>query len=701
MVVRAHFSDEPSAMNRKERRAANKRTQGGGTSPGAPAVAAMFDRAIQHHQAGQLAEAEALCRTILARDPRHIGSLHLLGVIAHQHGRFEEAIAQFRSVIGLRPDIAVVHQGLGGALAAAGRLEEAAAAFERALALKAGAPPSAEDVGSHLNLGNLYNQLGRPQDAARCYERVLSLEPKHAEAHNSLGAVLLGQGRHAEASERFARALTLAPELFEGFSNVSAALRRVNRTLDDTVRRAVAAWPRRLPADELFPPGALGEIAGDPMLRCVLQSSTVRDLDLEKFLTSARLVLLNWAADAAHDQDASALGLACGLARQCFVNEYVLLDTAEEAARVEALRQSIIEMLDAGVTVAPLRLATLACYVPLGSLPSPRRLLEQTWPEAPAGVLTQQVREVEADAALRDSIPRLTAIVDEASTRVRQQYEENPYPRWVLPPSAHAPLSVDDYLRARFPAAPFQPLGKRAALDILIAGCGTGEHPIGMARRFRGARVLAVDLSLSSLAYAMRKTRELDLHNIEYAQADIMQLGSLGRSFDIIDASGVLHHLSDPVAGWRELMRLLRPAGLMRIGLYSEQARADIVAARGFIAERGLQSSADDIRRCRHELLATPFAAVSKYRDFFSVSECRDLLFHVQERRFTIPQIKEVLNALKLRFIGFELDPATVKAYRERFPRDNAMTNLERWVEFETERSDVFRAMYQFWCQRP
>ena len=111
----------------------------------------------------------------------------------------------------------------------------------------------------------------------------------------------------------------------------------------------------------------------------------------------------------------------------------------------------------------------------------------------------------------RDAIPHLTAITGEIETAVRQQYEENPYPRWVVPPSPPTAVTVDEYLRSRFPLAPFRPLGDRGGIDVLVAGCGTGEHSIGTARRYKSVKVLAIDLSLSSLTYAKRKTRELGL----------------------------------------------------------------------------------------------------------------------------------------------------------------------------------------------
>ena len=66
--------------------------------------------------------------------------------------------------------------------------------------------------------------------------------------------------------------------------------------------------------------------------------------------------------------------------------------------------------------------------------------------------------------------------------------------------------------------------------NILIAGCGTGQHAIETAQRFSPARVLAIDLSLSSLAYAKRQTRAIGLDTIEYAQADILKLESIERS---------------------------------------------------------------------------------------------------------------------------------------------------------------------------
>src|SRR5207248_4273231 len=136
-------------------------------------------------------------------------------------------------------------------------------------------------------------------------------------------------------------------------------------------------------------------------------------------------------------------------------------------------------------------------------------------------------------------------------------------------------------------------------------------------------------------------------------QADILELASIGRAFDLIASVGVLHHLAEPVEGFRVLSSLLGPGGFMRLGLYSERARRDIVAARGFIAERRYASTAADIRRARQDLFdrRAEFGRVTTARDFYVTSECRDLLFHVEEHCFTLPQVSKMLASLGLRFI--------------------------------------------------
>ena len=536
-------------------------------------------------------------------------------------------------------------------------------------------------------------------DAARAYKRVLALDPDHAEACNNLGRVLQAQGKTKDASAYYARSLALMPQLLEQYADICATLFSRLPELAQALRRQAAAWPQRLALHDLL--DNLDVVAADPLFLCLLQSTPVRDVGFERLLTAMRHSLLKMAA-AGLPFSSHQVSLTCALAKQCFINEYVFTVTPEESDQISLVKDAIADALASGATIEPIGLAALAMYLPLYALSSAALLLEREWTPAIAELLNQQVRDHMRERELRDSILRLTPIEDEVSRRVRHQYEENPYPRWVRAAGQVVPVSVDRYLREQFPTGAFTPLNKTENLDVLVAGCGTGQIAIASAQKYLGARVLAIDLSLSSLCYAKRSTPGDLAPRIEYAQADILKLASLERSFDVIDSSGVLHHMADPFEGWRILLTLLRPGGLMHLGLYSEAGRRDVWAARKLIADRGFGSTPDEIRRCRQELLETPLASVTRFTDFFTTSECRDLLFHVQEARLSIPMLKALITNHGLKFLGFEFGLPALQQYRGHFTSSGwAWTDLDRWHAFEAENPDTFSGMYQFWIQKP
>ena len=430
-----------------------------------------------------------------------------------------------------------------------------------------------------------HNQL---DDAVRVYKRLLAQAPDHAEAWNNYGVVLLAQGKPKEAAFPFQRSLMLLPQLLDDFGSIAALLVRVNAALGEAMQRADTAWPNRLPLEELLGSADIAKLSDDILLRHVLRSTTVRNVALERLLTSLRAAALRAAGNedgkADNKPNDNLVEFYCSLARQCFINEYVFAAKPEELAQVEHLKEAIGNAMASGSPVVPVWLSAVAMYRPLHALADAQSLLNRDWQKPVAELLTQQVREPQEERQLRASIPRLTPIDNEVSLKVQQQYEENPYPRWDYTAVAEEIYSFDDYISLRFPNTSFRPLGKTDRLDILVAGCGTGRHSIEVAQRYKNAHVVAVDLSLTSLSYAKRKTPPATAGRIEYAQADILKLPSIAQTFDIIDASGVLHHMSDPFGTWRALLSPLRPGGFMHLGLYSKTARRQVVATRNFIA---------------------------------------------------------------------------------------------------------------------
>ncbi len=560
-------------------------------------------------------------------------------------------------------------------------------------------------------------QSGQLRLAEQNFLAVLAGEPGSADAEHGLALVLVAQGKAIEGLGHFQRALALRPNFTEAFNSLAqtlfalaergraAEIIKRNPIIGRLAKQAKKAWPGRLPAAELFAADGIPEIAKDSFLLFFLGSSRLRDAEIEQFLTGIRGAILERAVNQENEVPSpSMLAFDCALARQCFINEYVFSQTAPENKLAASLHERVASALAAGTAVPVHLLAVLATYFPLNSLPAAETLLQKPWPPTFQALLIQQVQEPLQERQLRERLPRLTEIGDAVSLKVQSQYEENPYPRWVITSSPSKKTKIEDYLRMKFPHAAFKPFGKTNALDLLIAGCGTGQLVVSMAQIFQGVRVLAVDLSLASLGYAKRMGDMLGLGNIEFAQADILKLPTIGRKFDAISTTGVMHHMADPLAAWRGLVSILRPGGFMHIGLYSEIARQEVSEAWKFIAERGYGKSADEIRRCREHIFALPDDAPIRQAtlspDFYSLSDCRDLLFHEHELRLTLPQIKRFLAENHLEFIGWDIEESFLKKYGEEFPNDKAMSNLDHWQVFEEKYPFVFAHMYKFWVQK-
>ncbi|MGY4402991.1 methyltransferase domain-containing protein [Bradyrhizobium sp. USDA 3315] len=606
-------------MNRKERRAAGK--QRDASSKNAPAfgstglnIGGLAAEASRFYAKRRFKEAQEICRQILAREPGHVQSLNLLGLMAQ----------------------------------AAGDHRAAAKMFTKAIA--------SDDVNAacHYNAGNSYQALGNRSKAAAHFSKALAL------------------GMDAKAV---------------GFILQSP-------TVTSYVGRIASKWPLPVTSAELFGSEGVAPLANDLFLRCAMETTTLASMQLEVLFGYARAELLRLASKPDQDDvDDDIVAFACALARQCFINEHVYAQTAAESEGAGALHDRLLQDLASGAAITPLTLAVVAAYFPLHSLPAADALLRRDWPATVAGLLRVQLREPREEIEERTAVATLTPIKNSVSVDVMRQYEENPYPRWTVNPLT---AFAADRARGRTVATADQ----QAERDILIAGCGTGSHAIQIAQVYPNARLLAVDISRTSLAYARRKTREFGLRNIDYAQADILELGSIGRSFDSIESVGVLHHLADPLAGWRVLVSLLRPGGTMRIGLYSDLARRVIVQARDRIAARNYRATADDIRRCRQDIFreADKWKPLIGAKDFYSMSGCRDLLFNVMEHRLTIPAIAAFLNEHGLSFEGFEPfdDPAVLDRFRKQFQGTADETNLDQWHRFEVDHPETFWDMYVF-----
>jgi protein O-GlcNAc transferase len=204
-----------------------------------PNLDQVLQSARQHHQAGRLAQAEALYREILRQNPRHADALHMLGVLAAQAQRHDLAVDLIRQAIALQPNLPEAHYNLGKVLYDQGQLDGAIAAYRQAIAVHPNYPEA------HYNLGKILYDQGQLDAAIAAYHQAIALNPHLVEAHNNLGNALKDEERWEEAAAAYRQAIALNPALPEAHSNLSNVLREQGQP-DAAIaacRQAIALQP--------------------------------------------------------------------------------------------------------------------------------------------------------------------------------------------------------------------------------------------------------------------------------------------------------------------------------------------------------------------------------------------------------------------------------------------------------------------------
>jgi SAM-dependent methyltransferase len=196
----------------------------------------------------------------------------------------------------------------------------------------------------------------------------------------------------------------------------------------------------------------------------------------------------------------------------------------------------------------------------------------------------------------------------------------------------------------------------------------------------------------------------LGIDSVDFFELDLLNVEALGKKYDVVESMGVLHHMSDPEEGVRALLKVIKSGGYLKLGLYSELARRNIVQLRDLYLESGMKATDENIRAIRKKVIESSnardgFAVMNRFIDFYSMSACRDLIFHEQEHRFTVPQIKSLLDKYNLKFLGFyALKRTVINEFNSQFGEEN-LCDLDSWAQFEEKKPDTFVAMYQFLTQ--
>jgi len=245
-----------------------------------------------------------------------------------------------------------------------------------------------------------------------------------------------------------------------------------------------------------------------------------------------------------------------------------------------------------------------------------------------------------------------TACADQA---LRELYERFPYPRAVdtLADVRDGRRQPNWNPRTSF-ATYFPQAEPREDLDVLVAGCGTNLAPI-FAATMPNARVVGIDISGSSLELSRALAEREGLTNVEHHQLALEDVAELGRGFDYIACTGVLHHLADPVRGLAALGSMLADDGAMQIMVYARYGRHGIYMLQELCGLLGLEINEIDAAMAQRLLAhlpdGHPFRRVHpRGGPPISLEEVMDMVLNPRDVSYRVADVRALVDDAGLGF---------------------------------------------------
>ena len=582
---------------------------------------------------------------------------------------------------------------------------------------------------AYYNLGIIYKKLGNIKESINNYNLCININPKKFDAYNNLGNLYRDKNDFDKAIEKYIQCLEINPEYLIALQNFGICLQNFSFThwsgvFDKHIIKLLEKDKILRPVDiintlinylflnpnfkliienyekiesqyslkELF-----NKVLDFKIFINLLEITPIPDLRIEKFLQFLRKKILFNVSSIS--ENPKSYQIMSSIAKQCYINEYLYPINIEEKKELRILEKKIIYNLNNNSqNKVILEISCLAAYKKLDTYNWSDRIINL---EKIKGLVSQQIINPKIENELKNKFLS-KSINNSVSLKVKEQYEQNPYPRWTKISLNYKPNEVHAFLTNLNLNIDKENIKNWKNINILVAGCGTGQHAITTATKFKNSYVTAIDLSKKSLSYAKRKSNELEIKNIDYKHMDILNLANYGKKFELIESVGVLHHMENPFMGLKILTNILKTNGLIMIGLYSEKAREHIKRLRSNFKKYKYEINEENIKILREKIISSnnlDNKLIRQSPDFYSLSSVRDLLFHVQEHRFTIKKIIEILNNLNLKFCGFENRNAVIE-FQKIYKNKEDLYNLDYWDKFENKNPRTFAGMYQFWCQK-
>ena len=600
-------------------------------------------------------------------------------------------------------------------------LDQAEACFQKSLTL------SNNNFDALNNLGNIFLKKNNLDLAREYYQKAININPQLCGAYSNLGLICSRNGNFYESYQFYIKALKINGVHRDSLINLSQILSFldfsvininelemiITRILDlklySKSKYIAPLLPMILEKNKLFLEleENIQNYEINKFLNSFLQLNNfckflklcpIPSLRIENFLKNTReKILMNKDAINYSSDNFSAIE---SISINFFISEFVIEESDLERKNIKLLKEEIKNKVQNKELEIKILILSLYCKLELIDY---NNLIKSS--HFLSNIFKLHIEDSQKEDEIKKNLISYSSIEDLVSQNVKKQYEQNPYPRWQSYEFIHEKKPLIQILNELSIKFHIDQNINFVSPQVLIAGCGTGQHAIESYSRYLNAKITCIDLSLSSLAYANRKIIEKNIKNIDFFHCDILEIKNLPcDNFDVIESSGVIHHMQNPEHGLNNLISKLKNGGFIKLGLYSKYAREEIRDFRKkFINNDFNNLSKDDLKKIRNDLIKRndfEMKNIFRWSDFFSLSEFRDLLVHVQEHQFDCIELKKLLSDNNLNFLGFEFRNTSIINNFKSIYGSESLTNLEKWHDFESRNKNTFSGMYQFWCQK-
>ena len=661
-------------------------------------------------------KAESLCKKYLEKNPHNTNILEILAKIYLQKNEHSDALKIYKDLNSKNKEntnflvnIALCYNKLGK--------------FDKSIKIYEGlAQNEVNNLYILYNYAKVLKDANKIKESSIILQKIINVDSKNQGALNLLGRISLLDNDYAKAISYFNKVLLINPVNFTALKNFSSLMvhsyglikkedypvteNLLCNILDnkeigsEDITKIIEAILLEKIEERAFDQTNADIISklDCELFHKSLRNNVITDIKLEEIIKIIRKDFLSKIINNNIDDYKIADKFITSLSIQSFLNEYIWHYDDEEIVLIKKIEKKIKSDDFFVSDFNKFYIYIFYCYKQIKDRDIKKELTKNNY-HLNNNFIKYIFSDREYEQALKKQIPTIGNIEDKISKKIASQYENSPYPRWNSI-SLMETQELEDIINLCVHPNTLS-IPKKDKLNVLIAGCGTGKVVVSAANLYKNSNIYAFDLSKSSLSYAKRLTEEYQQKNVSFFQSDILEASNINKTFDIIECTGVLHHMDKPLLGLKGLVNLLKNNGYIKLSLYSTKSRKFVKMIRKDIAMNKLKINKENMIEYRNKMIVD----YKKYKftssDFYSLSGFRDLFFNVKEHTFSQVEVKKIIDECGLEFLGYYFrDPEIKNSYRKRYPQDTKCLNLENWDEFENYNNLAFAETPFFWCKK-